>query len=192
MPSRKRKKEKKTTIITLISCKYKKQDLHWFWTIAGFKYSQTISEYQLDCFIYMWLAFVTYHKNDHVYPEYENILNYCCISVGVLGVIWEKVVHVVLCFTYLSGWRGMYDHASVLCNRLRPMRCCLQITIWILNLGIELVLGTRVKSADVKRKTLLTATGETISYKILVVATGARVLKLILLGFLHFILSLLL
>lgn len=82
----------------------------------------------------------------------------------------------------------MYDHASVLCNRLRPMRCCLHITIWILNLGIELVLGTRVKSADVKRKTLLTATGETISYKILIVATGARVLKLILLGFLQFIL----
>ncbi|KAF7819566.1 monodehydroascorbate reductase 4, peroxisomal [Senna tora] len=44
--------------------------------------------------------------------------------------------------------------------------------------GIELVLGTRVKSADVKRKTLLTATGETISYKILIVATGARSLKL--------------
>lgn len=30
-----------------------------------------------------------------------------------------------------------------------------------------------------KRKTLLTATGETISYKTLIVATGARVLKLI-------------
>lgn len=43
--------------------------------------------------------------------------------------------------------------------------------------GIELVLGTRVKSADVRRKTLLTATGETISYKILIVATGARVLN---------------
>lgn len=46
-------------------------------------------------------------------------------------------------------------------------------------LGIELVLGTRVKSADVRRQTLLTAAGETISYKILIVATGARVLKLI-------------
>lgn len=44
--------------------------------------------------------------------------------------------------------------------------------------GIELILGTRVKSADVRRKTLLTATGETISYKYLIVATGARVLKL--------------
>ena len=44
-------------------------------------------------------------------------------------------------------------------------------------LGIELVLGTRVKSADVKRKTLLTAAGETISYKILIIATGARVLE---------------
>lgn len=45
--------------------------------------------------------------------------------------------------------------------------------------GVELVLGTGVKSADVKRKTLLTTTGETISYKVLIVATGARVLKLI-------------
>lgn len=45
-------------------------------------------------------------------------------------------------------------------------------------LGIELVLGTRVKSADVRRKTLLTATGETITYKILIVATGARVSNL--------------
>lgn len=44
--------------------------------------------------------------------------------------------------------------------------------------GIELILGTRVKSADVRRKTLLTVTGETISYKYLIVATGARVLKL--------------
>ncbi|MCH98623.1 putative monodehydroascorbate reductase cytoplasmic-like, partial [Trifolium medium] len=43
---------------------------------------------------------------------------------------------------------------------------------------VELVLGTGVKSADVKRKTLLTTTGETISYKILIVATGARALKL--------------
>lgn len=53
--------------------------------------------------------------------------------------------------------------------------------------GIELVLGTRVKSADVRRKTLLTATGETISYKILIIATGARVLKLILQWFNTFI-----
>eukprot|EP00268_Persea_americana_P042469 TRINITY_DN42504_c0_g1_i1.p1 TRINITY_DN42504_c0_g1~~TRINITY_DN42504_c0_g1_i1.p1 ORF type:complete len:469 (+),score=105.28 TRINITY_DN42504_c0_g1_i1:1132-2538(+) len=44
--------------------------------------------------------------------------------------------------------------------------------------GIELVLGTRVKCADVRRKTLLTATGETISYNILIIATGARALKL--------------
>ncbi|KAM7506616.1 hypothetical protein LguiA_017069 [Lonicera macranthoides] len=49
---------------------------------------------------------------------------------------------------------------------------------WYKEHGIELVLGTRVKSADVRRKTLLTATGETISYKILIVATGARALKL--------------
>lgn len=32
-----------------------------------------------------------------------------------------------------------------------------------------------MKSADVKRKTLLTTLGETISYEILIVATGARV-----------------
>ncbi|KAL6011502.1 Monodehydroascorbate reductase 4, peroxisomal [Asimina triloba] len=44
--------------------------------------------------------------------------------------------------------------------------------------GIELVLGTRVKSVDVRRKTLVTAPGETISYKILIIATGARALKL--------------
>ncbi|XP_030530800.1 monodehydroascorbate reductase 4, peroxisomal [Rhodamnia argentea] len=49
---------------------------------------------------------------------------------------------------------------------------------WYKERGIELVLGTRVKSADVRRKTLLTATGETISYKILIIATGARALKL--------------
>ncbi|KAI9081482.1 hypothetical protein K1719_036628 [Acacia pycnantha] len=40
--------------------------------------------------------------------------------------------------------------------------------------GIELVLGTRVKSGDVKRKTLLTVAGETISYKILIIATVGR------------------
>ncbi|XP_071913008.1 monodehydroascorbate reductase 4, peroxisomal isoform X2 [Coffea arabica] len=49
---------------------------------------------------------------------------------------------------------------------------------WYKEHGIELILGTRVKSADVRRKTLLTVTGETISYKILIVATGARALKL--------------
>ncbi|GKV37267.1 hypothetical protein SLEP1_g45318 [Rubroshorea leprosula] len=49
---------------------------------------------------------------------------------------------------------------------------------WYKEHGIELVPGTRVKSADVRRKTLLTAAGETISYKILVIATGARALKL--------------
>ncbi|KAF5182000.1 Monodehydroascorbate reductase protein, partial [Thalictrum thalictroides] len=49
---------------------------------------------------------------------------------------------------------------------------------WYKEHGIELVLGTRVKSADVNRKTLLTATGETISYKILIIATGARALQL--------------
>ncbi|XP_057491191.1 monodehydroascorbate reductase 4, peroxisomal-like [Actinidia eriantha] len=49
---------------------------------------------------------------------------------------------------------------------------------WYKEHGIELVLGTRVKSADVKQKTLLMAMGETISYKILIIATGARALKL--------------
>ncbi|MQL75819.1 hypothetical protein Taro_008211 [Colocasia esculenta] len=49
---------------------------------------------------------------------------------------------------------------------------------WYKDHGIELVLGTRVKAADLRRKTLLTATGETISYKILIIATGARALKL--------------
>ncbi|KAJ0985855.1 hypothetical protein J5N97_004211 [Dioscorea zingiberensis] len=49
---------------------------------------------------------------------------------------------------------------------------------WYKEHGIELVLGTRVKSADVRRKTIITATGETISYKILIIATGARALKL--------------
>jgi NADPH-dependent 2,4-dienoyl-CoA reductase/sulfur reductase-like enzyme len=42
-------------------------------------------------------------------------------------------------------------------------------------LGIELVLGTWIKSADVKRRMLRTAAGETITYKILIIATGARV-----------------
>ena len=42
-------------------------------------------------------------------------------------------------------------------------------------LGIELILGMKIISADVRRKTLLTSSGETISYKTLIVATGARV-----------------
>lgn len=49
---------------------------------------------------------------------------------------------------------------------------------WYKDHGIELVLATRVISADVRKKTLLTARGETISYKTLIVATGARALKL--------------
>ncbi|KAG7559020.1 FAD/NAD(P)-binding domain [Arabidopsis thaliana x Arabidopsis arenosa] len=49
---------------------------------------------------------------------------------------------------------------------------------WYKDHGIELVLGTRVKSVDVRRKTLLSSTGETISYKFLIIATGARPLKL--------------
>ncbi|KAI3665961.1 hypothetical protein L6452_44596 [Arctium lappa] len=49
---------------------------------------------------------------------------------------------------------------------------------WYKDHGIELILGTRVKSADVRSKTLSTVTGETITYKYLIVATGARALKL--------------
>ncbi|KAI7749979.1 hypothetical protein M8C21_007317 [Ambrosia artemisiifolia] len=41
-----------------------------------------------------------------------------------------------------------------------------------------LILGTRVISTDTRLKTLLTATGETITYKFLIIATGARALKL--------------
>ena len=41
--------------------------------------------------------------------------------------------------------------------------------------GIELVLGTRVKSVDARRLTLVTSTGETITYNFLIIATGARV-----------------
>ncbi|KAL3640116.1 Monodehydroascorbate reductase 4, peroxisomal [Castilleja foliolosa] len=68
--------------------------------------------------------------------------------------------------------------------RLPSFHCCVgtneeKLTPkWYKENGIELILGTRVKSADVRRKTLLTATGETISYKYLIVATGARALKL--------------
>ncbi|MCO5547632.1 hypothetical protein L7F22_001083 [Adiantum nelumboides] len=49
---------------------------------------------------------------------------------------------------------------------------------WYKEHGIELVLGTRIKAVDVKLKTLLSAAGETITYKTLIIATGARVLRL--------------
>nr|ALR81983.1 monodehydroascorbate reductase [Eleusine coracana] len=49
---------------------------------------------------------------------------------------------------------------------------------WYKEQGIELILGTKVISADVRRKALVTAVGETISYKTLIIATGARALKL--------------
>lgn len=58
----------------------------------------------------------------------------------------------------LEGWLIVFEHSS----------------------GIELILETRVMDVDVKHKTLLTATGETITYKFLIIATGARVMKLIL------------
>ncbi|XP_075481679.1 monodehydroascorbate reductase 4, peroxisomal [Primulina tabacum] len=68
--------------------------------------------------------------------------------------------------------------------RLPSFHCCVGtngeklVPKWYKEHGIELILGTRVKSADVRRKTLLIATGETISYKYLIVATGARALKI--------------
>ncbi|CAL5019113.1 unnamed protein product [Urochloa decumbens] len=49
---------------------------------------------------------------------------------------------------------------------------------WYNEHGIELMLQTKVVSADVRGKTLLTSSGEVISYTTLIVATGARVLKL--------------
>ncbi|GJN21989.1 hypothetical protein PR202_gb09514 [Eleusine coracana subsp. coracana] len=49
---------------------------------------------------------------------------------------------------------------------------------WYKEQGIELILGTKIISADVRRKALVTAAGETISYKTLIIATGARALKL--------------
>lgn len=49
---------------------------------------------------------------------------------------------------------------------------------WYKEHGIELVLSTRIKSVDVRMKTLLSGAGETITFKTLIIATGARVLKL--------------
>ncbi|KAI5084361.1 hypothetical protein GOP47_0000530 [Adiantum capillus-veneris] len=49
---------------------------------------------------------------------------------------------------------------------------------WYKEHGIELALGTHIKAVDVKLKTLLSAAGETITYKTLIIATGARVLRL--------------
>ncbi|CAH8309213.1 unnamed protein product [Eruca vesicaria subsp. sativa] len=49
---------------------------------------------------------------------------------------------------------------------------------WYKEHGIELILGTRVKSVDLKRMTLVSSTGETISYNFLIIATGARAMKL--------------
>ncbi|MCO5569002.1 hypothetical protein L7F22_022707 [Adiantum nelumboides] len=43
---------------------------------------------------------------------------------------------------------------------------------WYKDHGVELVLSTRIKLVDVKRRTLLSAAGETITYKILIIATG--------------------
>jgi monodehydroascorbate reductase (NADH) len=73
------------------------------------------------------------------------------------------------------------DHGNYICTfdlekLLFYLVVCLRDSFLIILLsGIELVLGTRVKSVDVRRKTLLSSTGETISYKFLIIATGARV-----------------
>ena len=62
-------------------------------------------------------------------------------------------------------------------ERLQPA----ESQAWILTLpfypsaGIELLLSTRIVTADVKQKTLTTASGESLSYQTLIVATGARV-----------------
>uniref|UniRef100_A0A7N0UNN3 monodehydroascorbate reductase (NADH) n=1 Tax=Kalanchoe fedtschenkoi TaxID=63787 RepID=A0A7N0UNN3_KALFE len=49
---------------------------------------------------------------------------------------------------------------------------------WYKEHGIEMILGTHVDSVDVEQKMLLTNAGESISYRILLVATGAQALKL--------------
>ncbi|EFJ08252.1 hypothetical protein SELMODRAFT_131995 [Selaginella moellendorffii] len=49
---------------------------------------------------------------------------------------------------------------------------------WYKEHGIELLLNTQVVSVDLKRQTLLTSAKETIAYLMLIVATGARVLRL--------------
>ncbi|GAQ86404.1 monodehydroascorbate reductase [Klebsormidium nitens] len=53
-----------------------------------------------------------------------------------------------------------------------------QVRAWYQDHGIELLLNTRVTSADVKKRALTTQSGETITYKTMIVATGARVLRL--------------
>ncbi|KAL3693480.1 hypothetical protein R1sor_007131 [Riccia sorocarpa] len=53
-----------------------------------------------------------------------------------------------------------------------------QLPKWYKDHGIELILDTRVVAADVKNRTLRTASQETVAYKILIIATGARVLRL--------------
>lgn len=79
----------------------------------------------------------------------------------------------------LNGFKKKVIHPP--CHRMPPDDCndlvsLRKLTHQHLTLaGIELVLGTRVTQANVRDKTLLTAAGETISYSILIVATGARV-----------------
>ncbi|BBN04823.1 monodehydroascorbate reductase (NADH) [Marchantia polymorpha subsp. ruderalis] len=53
-----------------------------------------------------------------------------------------------------------------------------QLTKWYKDHGIELILDTRVVAADVKGHTLRTSSQETIAFRTLIIATGARVLRL--------------
>eukprot|EP00271_Cylindrocystis_brebissonii_P008854 TRINITY_DN23376_c0_g1_i1.p1 TRINITY_DN23376_c0_g1~~TRINITY_DN23376_c0_g1_i1.p1 ORF type:complete len:509 (-),score=113.78 TRINITY_DN23376_c0_g1_i1:1067-2593(-) len=68
--------------------------------------------------------------------------------------------------------------------RLPAFHCCVgagkerQPARWYKDKGVELLLSIRVVSADVKRRMLLTAAGEAITYQTLIVATGARALRL--------------
>ncbi|XP_028782347.1 monodehydroascorbate reductase [Neltuma alba] len=49
---------------------------------------------------------------------------------------------------------------------------------WYTEKGIELILSTEVVKVDLAAKSLISATGETITYQILVVATGSTVIRL--------------
>ncbi|KAL7094845.1 hypothetical protein ACP275_11G130000 [Erythranthe tilingii] len=101
------------------------------------------------------------------------------VSQGELCIISEETVAPYERPALSKGYLLPEDPA-----RLPSFHCCVGSNEerlapkWYKENGIELILGTRVKSADVRRKTLLTATGETISYKYLIIATGARALKL--------------
>ncbi|KAA3455947.1 monodehydroascorbate reductase 4, peroxisomal-like [Gossypium australe] len=77
-----------------------------------------------------------------------------------------------------------YERPTLTPARLPSFHTCvganeeLLTPTWYEEHGIELILGTRVESVDVGQKTLLTASGETIRYETLIIATGAKALKL--------------